>query len=287
MPPFLPSISRHNPLKYAVGKSFCSSFRHNSRNIERPWYGPWCQVLTDLTEQFDNMIVVPQFPLWFLPQDDDSDEEENSDTDMDSMDGRDYLLVSQRDGDEQSSEPGEVDDTDVGNITTDTVGTIAGSGAAELFPDFVIIHVLAKHLPVNHIRFTQLGGVVITHQCCPVILENKKAPSRSLEGMELRRGVDALLVDAQEQLGTQCYYLFMQYPHALTTIAIAAAGDYWTFRAIHRHEIPTTVGDTLVYTAWYSLRWPPYAKLSSPISDARLRQIHDTLRSKPPLALSL
>jgi len=44
----------------------------------------------------------------------------------------------------------------------------------------------------------------------------------------LRRAVDALLDSAQEQLGTQCYQLFMQYPNTLSTIAIAAAGDHWT-----------------------------------------------------------
>src|SRR5882762_4030714 len=107
MPPFLATVSEHNSLKYAVGKSFCSSFRHNSHNLERPWYGPWCQVLTDLTQQFDNMVVVPQFPLWFIQQDEDSDEEESGDNDPNGMD--ELNVIGQRDGDEQDSKLGDVE----------------------------------------------------------------------------------------------------------------------------------------------------------------------------------
>jgi hypothetical protein len=228
------------------------------------------------------MIVVPQFPLWFIPQDDDSDEEEGDENDPDGIDELD--VIGQRDGDEQDSEQGEVEGEDeVGNITTDSVGTIVGSDTAELLPDFVILHFLAKHLPVNHPRFSQLGGMAITHQCCPVIVENKKAPSRRLVGILLTRAVDALLGEAQEQLGTQCYHLFARYPHALKTVAVAAAGDYWTFRTVYRHEIPRAVGDTISTVTWDQLQWLPYAKLSSPTSDARLHQIYDMLKKKPAL----
>jgi len=77
----------------------------------------------------------------------------------------------------------------------------------------------------------------------------------------------------------------MQYPHATNTIAIAAAGDRWTFRRVHRTEIPKAVGDTLDFAGWERLRWPPYVKLFSSESDTRLRQIHETLKSKPALDL--
>lgn len=288
MPQFLTTISEHKPSKYAVSKSLCSSFCHNPCNLQRPWYGPWCQVLTDLTEQFDNMIVIPQFPLWFIPEDDDSDsdEEESGDNDPDDIDELD--LIGQKDEDEQDSERGDVgDDMDAGNVTTDSVGTISGSDVAELFPDFVILHVLGKSLPANHPQFTQLGGVVITHECCTVIVENKnkKAPSRQLGGRVLIRAVDVLLGEAQEQLGIQCYHLFARYLHALQTIAIAAAGDYWRFRIVHRHEIPKAIGDSISTTAWDQLHWPLYARLSSPISDGRLQEIYNILRKKPVLDL--
>ncbi|KIM73006.1 hypothetical protein PILCRDRAFT_15614 [Piloderma croceum F 1598] len=118
------------------------------------------------------MIVVLQFPLWYIRHDDDSDEDEDNDSDVDSMDELDLFRL---DADEQNSEHG--DEDGIGNTTTDSVGMIPDGSAADLYPDFVIIHLLAKSLPVVHPHFSHLGGVVITHQCCPVIMENKKAPS--------------------------------------------------------------------------------------------------------------
>ena len=56
----------------------------------------------DLTQQFNNMIVVPQFPLWFIPQDDNPDEEEGDENDPNGIDELD--VIGQRDGDEQDSE---------------------------------------------------------------------------------------------------------------------------------------------------------------------------------------
>jgi len=153
------------------------------------------------------MVVVPQFPLWFIQQDEDSDEEESGDNDPNGMD--ELNVIGQRDGDEQDSKLGDVEgDAEIGNITTDLVGTITGSDTAELLPDFILLHLLVKHLPANHPCFSQLCGMVITHECCPIIVENKKAPSRQLVGILLTRAVDALLAEAQEQLGTQCHHLF-------------------------------------------------------------------------------
>ena len=175
--------------------------------------------------------------------------------------------------------------TGIGNTTTDSVGTIPDGSAAELYPDFVIIHLLAKSLPVNHPHFNRLSGLVITHQCCPVIVENKKAPSRTLTGDKLAWAVDALLDIAQDQLGLQCYHFFTQYPLAMKTIAIAAAGDYWTYRTVHRAEAPMAMRDRMDVAAWEKLQWPPYTKLISSESDKRLRKIHEALKTKTPLDL--
>ena len=282
MPPFLPSVSRHDTLKYSVGRSFCSSYRHNSRNLERPWYGLWCQVLTDLTEEFTNMIVVPQFPLWYIPEEDEAAVVEVDDDD--SIDGMD--LFRQRDPDEQDIEAKEAEeDTEVGNTTTGSVGTIAGTDAAELIPDFVILHLRAEKLPANHARFKQLRGIVITHECCPAIVENKKAAPRSFRGKQLERAIIFLLDEAREQLAMQCYHLFEKYPHALETIAIAAVGDYWSFKTVHRYEIPRVIEDTMDYQPWNTLIWPSYTQLATPASDQRLRKIYDTLKAKPVLGL--
>jgi hypothetical protein len=226
------------------------------------------------------MIVVPQFPLWYIPFDDDSDEGGDYSSDVGGVDELDLFRL---DEDERCSEYG--DEDGIGNTTTDSVGTIPDGSAAELYPDFVIIHLLAKSLPVNHPHFNRLGGLVITHQCCPVIVENKKAPSRTLTGDKLAWAVDALLDIAQDQLGLQCYHFFTQYPHAMITIAIAAAGDYWTCRTVHRAEAPMAMGDRMDVAAWEKLQWPPYTKLISSESDKRLRKIHEALKTKTPLDL--
>jgi hypothetical protein len=91
MPPFLPDVSHHNSTKYKLGRSFCLSYRHNIRNHEHPWYGLWCQVFTDLTEEFENMIIIPKFPLWHILHYDDSDEEEDNDSDVDGKDELDLF----------------------------------------------------------------------------------------------------------------------------------------------------------------------------------------------------
>lgn len=50
-------------------KSVCSSFRYNPRNMENPWYGLWTISLLKLEESFNNIIIVPQYALWYtLPE---------------------------------------------------------------------------------------------------------------------------------------------------------------------------------------------------------------------------
>lgn len=285
MPDFLPT---RNTLKCQVAKSFCSSYRYNSRNLEGLWYGPWCQVLSDLVDHFNNLIVIPQFPMWFTPGDDESEESEDEQgsagDDIDEMD----LFVEERDHDEQDVEHRELhqNETDIGNTTSDSIGTLADGTAAELFPDFAVIHLLAKRLPQGHPRFRSLGGIKITHECCPIVVENKKFPRRRLTGDEFRNAADVLLYEAREQLGMQCYHLFQKYPHSITTIAIAAAGDLWTCRKVRRDEVPRPAGDHMDTDGWDGLIWRPYVRLGSVESDVMLEEIHDTLKLKSALKLN-
>jgi hypothetical protein len=78
VPPFAQSLG----LKAQLSKSCCASYYWNPRNLERPWNLTLCQ----LTEGFDNMIVIPQYPLWYIP-DGDSDGEEQSLGTGDRVDG--------------------------------------------------------------------------------------------------------------------------------------------------------------------------------------------------------
>jgi hypothetical protein len=94
------------------------------------------------------MIVIPQFPLWHIPRE---DEQETSDSGVDGVDELDCLQMDKDNGSEHGN--------GVGNITVDSIITVADGNAVELFPDFVVIHLLAKHLPANHPHFRRL-----THQ---------------------------------------------------------------------------------------------------------------------------
>ncbi|KAH9031942.1 hypothetical protein EDB84DRAFT_1578661 [Lactarius hengduanensis] len=53
-------------LKGQLMKSACSSFRYNPRNLENPWYGLWTMELLKLTEPFNNVVVIPQYALWYM-----------------------------------------------------------------------------------------------------------------------------------------------------------------------------------------------------------------------------
>jgi hypothetical protein len=285
MPPFLPN-GNHNTLKYQVAKSFCSSYRYNPRNIERVWYGPWCQVLSDLVEEFDNMVVIPQFPLWFIPGDEEPDESDDAPaTDDESLDELDCFRAIPDEWDEDERHIKRKDLDLIADITTDSIGTLPGSNVAELFPDFAIVHLLAKRLPQGHPHFKRLHGIQITHECCPVVVENKKFPKRSLIGDEFVIAASVLLQDAREQLGMQCYHLFKKYPCSMFTIAIAAAGDLWTYKKVHRNEVPTPDGDEMVTDKWDTLIWPPFTTLGTGRSNLMLMEVHEALKLKPPLNL--
>jgi hypothetical protein len=279
---YLQTISSHNRLKAKIAKSFCSSYHWNIRNQERPWYGLWALTLKDLMQPFDNLLVVPQYPLWFAYD----DAEPLADSDDDGIDELD-MFREERDGDEEEVN-GEANTSWVDEgLSTDSMTTVPDGNAPQLFPDFIILHFLAKHLPLGHPRFQHLAGLQITHECCPLVAENKSFPRRSLSGAKFHASLCAALAIAQEDLGYQCYYLFEKYPHMQTTIAIAASGDHWVSEAIHRHHIPTLAGDVFNTTSWdaFVLTWRPYVALGTPQSDARLLEISTALGEKPVLSL--
>jgi hypothetical protein len=159
------------------------------------------------------MIVVPQFPLWYiLEEDKEAVVEVDEDDSIDGMD-----LFRQWDSEEQDIKAREAEEgTVVGNTTMGSVGTIAGTNAAKLILDFVILHLHAEKLPTNHTHLKLFHGIVITHECCPVIVENKKAAPWSFCNKQLERAILFLLNEAWEQLAMQCYHLFEKYPLEIT-----------------------------------------------------------------------
>jgi hypothetical protein len=330
MLPVSPYVPNNDDIKTRLSTSYCASYQFNPRNLERPWYGRWNLTLNNLIGSFDNMIVTPQFPIWFDPGDANSDGEDafmslfdeddeaadssyepasegqqgsGDDEVLDSSDeaasdgqqgswgapGTDPLNLFQydeRDPDELPTPHVEDEDcSSEADLSRDSMFTIPDGRATERLPDFAIIHLLAKQLPAPFPRFESLAGLQITHQCCAVLVEVKANPSRKLRGRALKTGIIALLAIAREGLGYQSYHLFQKYLHAKSTIAIAAAGEYWTHRVILREEAPTAMGPFLDMVLWESLQWPKYVKLRTPQSDLRFQEIHDLLSAKPRLNL--
>jgi hypothetical protein len=297
-------------LKAQLSKSYCASYKWNPRNLERPWYSLWLLTLTQLTERFDNMIVVPQYPLWYVPQEGDSDSDgeelslhggvegtvkcssgvvqgfsDNDDPDIDPLDLFQY--PEERDPDERLS-PGQDDDTDCSpdvDLSSGSMITIPEGEASERFPDFAIIHVLAKRLPARFPRFRDLAGLQITHQCCAVVIENKASPSRKLSGQAFQDALDANFIVAQTDLGYQCHHLFKEFNHATSTIVVAAVGDYWVHRVVRRCDAPKVRGEFMDMAIWDELDWRPHVKLGTAASDVMLHDIEILLASKPLLDL--
>lgn len=264
-----------------------------------------------MTEPFNNIIVVPQYALWFAIPEEEPEYEEIDEIDEDAVsevhddddksgDEVDYKLKDSKDeldcfiDKDESAEPLKNDDSDVSRrleqdpdtSITESLFTIPDGSAPQLTPDFVVLHILAKELntPTNALlrrRYERRAGYRIVHECCPVIVEVKSFPKRRLKSAQFNREVLARLADARQDLGFQCYHLFKKYEHALRTLMVAASGDYWTHRIVHRMEVPRGMGDEMDSSTWDALIFPAAVVLGSPASDLRIQEITDYLQTKP------
>ena len=307
-------------------KSLSASLRFNRRNMENPWYGLWVHELQKLAEPFNNLVIVPQYTLWFpMPDDepenesiqevdedavseidhegDDLDERRTHESDSDDSDdeldllrdkdGSDDELDILRDKDE-STEPFEDQNPaalnthqDPDTSITESLMTVPDGSAPQLTPDFVVLHILAKKLrfPTNNRlrrRYEHRAGYRIIHECCPIVVEIKSFPSRSVTPAKFKKEVTIRLETAWKDLGYQCYYLFKKYKHACRTIAVMASGDYWTHLIVSRSDIPRGVGDEMNTETWDSLIYPDAVILGTPASDLRMEEISDYLRERKP-----
>jgi hypothetical protein len=161
--------------------------------------------------------------------------------------------------------------------------TIAEGNAESTIPDFVILHLCSEHIPQNHEDYERLGCRRITHECCAVVMEEKRAPRRSLRGDEFDVDLDDSIDLALKDLGVQCYCLFNKYPRLNSTIAIAASGDWWTYSEVPKAQAPTAWGDELNTVAWHAFTttWPKPVQIGSTQSDERFDDILRILNELP------
>lgn len=76
------------PIDWKIAKAFAISPYRNARNLEAHWYALWTKVLTHLIRDRDNLILAPQYVLFY-----DLDDETNS-----SVDGEGGQTESELDG---------------------------------------------------------------------------------------------------------------------------------------------------------------------------------------------
>ena len=297
-------------------KSACSSFRFNQRNMENPWYGLWTIELLKLVESLNNIIIVPQYALWYTLEEE---------SDIESIEGVDEDAVSEDDDqDEHEDKPNEDEDEDELDLFRDpderpvsitheepdiskcpsieqdpdisfaeSLRTIPDGSAPQIIPDFVALHILAKKLefssdPRRKRRYERRAGYRIIHECCPLVVEIKSFPKRHLTLKTFNRKLSIRLNWAIQDLGYQCYHLFKMYEHALRTVVIAASGDYWTYRIVTRADVPRAKGESMDTQPWDDLEFPPPVVLGTRDSDQRMKDILDYLRNaKPALSNSL
>ncbi len=284
-------------LKARIARSFAASYQWNVRNLEGHWYGRSAQVWHDLASHFPDTIVVPQYPLWLTHEDQDNinedgeDERDNEDEEIDSDEEaiRDLRQHENRQATDRPTihlEPDD-DDQNCGEIDTteDSLITLPEPNAAELLPDFVILHFRLRPLQPEHPRFLQLAGVRITHECCPIIIENKRMPPRrrdvDLYNNTFSEELEERLYEAMLDLEHQCAYAFKKYRHMLNVVAVAVAGDYWCHISVPFNFVsPVDDEYTMAQSRWATLQWPLPIAFGTSESNVRLTELHHVLERK-------
>ncbi|KAH9031681.1 hypothetical protein EDB85DRAFT_1328910 [Lactarius pseudohatsudake] len=170
-------------LKGQLMKSACGSFRYNPRNLKNPWYGLWTMELLKLTEPFNNVVVIPQYALWYMlpeeepeiepieeidedvasePEDGSHDEHshESEDEPSGSNDSDDELdLLRHTD---ESPRPVATHEQDSDESSAESLRTIPDGSAPGIIPDFIALHILAEKLapnPHHQNRFERRAGL--------------------------------------------------------------------------------------------------------------------------------
>jgi hypothetical protein len=83
-----------------------------------------------------------------------------------------------------------------------------------------------------------------------------------------------LIEEAQNDLERQCAYAFKKYSYSLSLMAIASAGDLWSYVHVPFNMVPS-VGDVYGQPAsrWDELRWSDVVRVGSADSNANLTHI--------------
>lgn len=263
--------------KVILETSFAFSRTFNSRNIEYHWYALWDQTLSDLIADVPNLIVAPQFPVWFVPMHDDHEDEEDGD------DPEEIVRLP-----EEHDAPGnESDDEDVGCGAGDVsfASTVPEKDTRQVIVDFAILHLMAVAQPQQMFRY---GGWRITEVNIGLLVELKRFTSRSLKGEEQEQGIIWQISEARSDLMLQAGHVFTQDPDKQYVFAIAASGPYWCGTTIQRTEVLGTMHNLAHKDASFlppekrpkdiRPKWNKVVRIDHPSSIKRLQTIYNDLK---------
>jgi hypothetical protein len=200
--------------KAILETSFAFSRTFNSRNIEFHWYALWAQTLSDLVADVPNLIVAPQFPVWFVPMQDDHEDED---------DGDDPEEIVQP-PEEQNAPGKQADDEEFGCGVGDVsfASTVPEKNANQVVVDFAILHLMAVAQPQQMVRY---GGWRIAEANIGLLVEVKRFASRSLKGEEQKQEISGEISEACNDLVIQAAHVFIQDSKKQYVFAIAASGN--------------------------------------------------------------
>ncbi|KAI9570976.1 hypothetical protein HD554DRAFT_2080235 [Boletus coccyginus] len=272
------TLAQKSILKAHFARSCAISSTHNRRNLEAPWYSAWCHTLTQLVEDFADLIVCPQYTIYFTPESPEDEEEEGDGEEEDSLREEEFPDVNMGPSGKPPQCPTDEstfdDVTDISDASFSTIGTKPDKDADNLITDFAVIKVSPKRVNAFHGRY---GGWRIMQISLPLLVENKRYPKRKLKGNESVSDMLPLIIAAMEQVEVQAAYTFQQYPHMKSLIGVAACGPWWT-RAVLTPELVHRHLEFLPDRKRPKPKWERTLKLNTPSSDRRLQELQEMLQ---------
>ncbi|KAF8055074.1 hypothetical protein FPV67DRAFT_934611 [Lyophyllum atratum] len=306
------SLPGNNPiteLRRVFARCLAYSRTYNTRNLEYYWYPSWNHTLFDLICNNPRLLVAPQFPIYISsrfhvdgPEEkEDVDVDENLDQSADEEERRDDEEVI--DGSAALTPlppapqppfflaPGpvvdEVDSDDLlADISFSTTATCPESKPLTRVTDFAILHIKPQQNPALPTRYE---GYRVDELTVPLLLEEKRFPSRSLIGAEFDVKLKSRIRDAQNASIFQVVLLLRKFPEMTEVMVIAASGPWWTNTIFKRarkqmsdeefEEAVEAENYDALYATVAHYRWSMPLRLDTPASTRRFKAIHNKLNA--------
>ena len=225
--------------KLGLAKAYALSRACNPRNVEYYAYALWCQYWMDLTNDSKNLVLNPQYLLYYVPEEtSDEAEEDERDGEGHHDDGDDADEENKDDENNHNREEGNFNNASA-NTTIETIesrtSTKPERSAEEIVPDFAIVRIKYRFRNME-LRKTW-DNIKIQHAGVPLLAENKRAGKRSLAKVPFLKSTNTFIHRAQDDLFRQAAYLFTMHPRQRSVVLVACSGIYWSCMIADRQYV--------------------------------------------------